>query len=239
MAKVVAAALPGSLPPRLDSCPLCGHGRIGAVDATLHRCPDCGIEIAAHAPAAPPSPTGDPALVLSEIVRHARAGCLLDANAGRGDFLTAADAAGFDPFGIAWSTVEAELCRREFGSDRIRCPEAPAFDADTFDVAVVTGLLECLSDPLGLFEQLRGWLKPDGLVCVLAPGGKPPAANRAAITHWSARALRRAAVLTGYRVMSLRTVTQAGPGLLGRLIFAAARPSPHQILAVLRRDDPV
>lgn len=235
---------------RADTCPLCVQDRLRAADAgdTVRRCQGCGIQV--HSPSGSVRivpPAGEPRRILDEIGRYARTGRFLDANAGRGELLMAAEGLGYDPFGISWDSNDAELARREFGSDRIwrGTLDDAGFDRESFTVGVAAGLLERVLDPIRVLERLRDLLSEGGIVLAVTPDGRSRHLDDGVRIQWNPGALRRAAILTGYRVLSVRYLEASGAsgvpflgGWMRRLHRAGSPLDTRWLVATLRRDDP-
>jgi SAM-dependent methyltransferase len=167
------------------SCPACG-GPLAAWRVGLERCEHCGTAVTTGAPA-PEDPRGygteRPRLagVLAPLLSafdRARLrllgrvapppGRLVDAGAGRGRFVAAARAAGYDAVGIEPSAGAVAVARalydvelREAGID------GAAFEG--LDAVTVWHVLEHLDDPAAALERIAGWLRPGGGLLVGVP----------------------------------------------------------------------
>lgn len=92
---------------------------------------------------------------------------VLDAGAGRGRFVAALRAAGFDARGIDASERSVTL------ADAAGAPVARAsigeHDESGLDAVVLWHVLEHLDDPLAALERARSWLRPGGVVLIGVP----------------------------------------------------------------------
>jgi len=97
-------------------------------------------------------------------------GTLLDVGAGKGEFVNAASAAGWEATGLEPS---AGLARHAAGSGaRVRQGYADATDpapAGGFDVITLIHVLEHVQNPIDLLRSVRSLLKPDGMIFVEVP----------------------------------------------------------------------
>jgi SAM-dependent methyltransferase len=94
---------------------------------------------------------------------------LLDAGAGRGRFVAAARAAGYDAFGIEPSLRGAQAAAA-LGADvrRARLEDAE-IERGSIDAATLWHVLEHLDDPAPALDRLHGWLRPGGGLLVGVP----------------------------------------------------------------------
>ena len=181
-----------------EACPACG-GPLAPwrcapaaepphAPVALRRCARCGTAVTA-APAgshesgayAPVAPRGArlAAPVLAAFDRRRLAllhrairppGRLLDAGAGRGRFVAAARAAGWDATGIEPSARGVAAARGVYG---VTLEQAAIEDArlapGSLDAVTLWHVLEHVDDPAGALERVRRWLRPGGVVLVGAP----------------------------------------------------------------------
>jgi len=218
-------------------CPVClietisnPTGRFG--DYTLSLCAACGVEYAEPfiAPGAGWYESSDAYGVARVITRRpewyhlaalediALRGPLLDIGCGTGVFLDAARKAGFEPWGIDFDRKNIELARSRYGLDRVYCLSVAdikeRFGSNRFNVVTFFEVLEHLDSPQRFLEDMKGLLRPGGLVVMSVPnrdrsidtlgsGDRPP--NH--LTRWSVAALRGFLERTGFEVVKLREKT--------------------------------
>ena len=172
-------------------CPACGAplaaGVHSAFATSLLRCPACGSAVTA-APRDPSAhdvaarhPRGgrlaSPLLALFDRRRLAllrRAvpppAALLDAGAGRGRFVAAARAAGYDARGIEPSERGVLAGREAYGVALERVEIAAADVAPrSLDAVTLWHVLEHLDEPAAALERIAGWLRPGGALLVGVP----------------------------------------------------------------------
>ncbi len=155
----------------------------------LRRCVVCGSAVTSGAPApdlhsAGAYSAGAPRLYrlarralslfdrhrLALIGRHAPPPArLIDAGAGRGRFVLAAAAAGYDASGVEPSARGA-LAAAEIGADVRRASiEDAGIPSDSVDVVSLWHVLEHLDDPRSALLRIGDWLAPGGLLLVGVP----------------------------------------------------------------------
>lgn len=249
------------------SCPACG-GPLAAWRAGLERCTRCGTAVTTGAP-----PPGDPrgygtdrprlagvAAPLLAIFDRARLrllarvapppGRLVDAGAGRGRFVAAAQAAGYDATGIEPSPGAVEAARTLYGVEL-----SPAgVNAATFedlDAVSLWHVLEHLDDPAAALERIAGWLRPGGGLLLGVPnfasiqariGGKrwfhlDVQRHR---VHFTPAGLRALLERSGFEVVAERHVLLEHNvfGMWQTLVNRVA-PTPNWLFRALQRDAPV
>jgi SAM-dependent methyltransferase len=94
---------------------------------------------------------------------------LLDAGAGRGRFVLAAAAAGYDASGVEPSARGAESAARAGARVRRTSIEGAELDLASLDVVTLWHVLEHLEDPGTALTAIRGWLRPGGGLLVGVP----------------------------------------------------------------------
>jgi SAM-dependent methyltransferase len=182
------------------TCPACGGllrgwrsvaaGEPGGGAVPVLRCVSCGTGVTA----APPSPAAhDSGAYATPAPRLARAAApvlaafdrqrlallrrdapppatLLDVGAGRGRFVAAARAAGYDARGIEPSARGVAAAREVYG---IELEHHALHDADvhpgSVDVITLWHVLEHLEEPGPALAALAGWLAPGGVLLVGVP----------------------------------------------------------------------
>jgi SAM-dependent methyltransferase len=95
---------------------------------------------------------------------------LLDAGAGRGRFVAAARAAGYDARGIEPSAGAVAAARQLYGGGIEEAAIADAVVAPgSLDAVVLWHVLEHVEDPAAALEAIAGWLRPGGALLVGVP----------------------------------------------------------------------
>ena len=109
--------------------------------------------------------------ILSEIARFKpQPGQLLDVGCNVGILLDEARQIGWDAIGVEPNGLAAKVGREAFGVDiHIATLEDAGFPTHSFDVVVMSQLLEHIDDPVGLLDQVAYVLKDDGLLFVESP----------------------------------------------------------------------
>lgn len=99
-------------------------------------------------------------------------GKLLDVGCSIGQFLTLARDSGWDVQGVELNTDAAAIARRDYGL-RVheKKLEEAGFTAGEFDVVTLWGVLEHLTDPNHMLQNIGGLLKKNGLALFFVPNG--------------------------------------------------------------------
>jgi 2-polyprenyl-3-methyl-5-hydroxy-6-metoxy-1,4-benzoquinol methylase len=119
-------------------------------------------------------------LELAESLRPAR-GRLLDVGPNVGTCLLVARERGWQPCGVEINAEAARYCREERGLDvRLGTLEADTFAERSFDVVVMTDVIEHLLDPSATLGVVGRILRPGGVLLVTTPD----------IARWPARLLQ-------------------------------------------------
>ncbi len=180
------------------SCPACGSHAVVAWrtvpgsdpalpgDYELARCVRCGTAVTlapapgeAHESGAygggRPRGSGPAAPLLRAFTRRRLAllggarGRLLDVGAGRGRFVAAARAAGWDAQGIEPSLRGIEGARTLGVELRRAGIDDAAVETGSLDAATLWHVLEHLDEPGPALDRIAGWLRPGGLLLVGVP----------------------------------------------------------------------
>lgn len=122
---------------------------------------------------------------LSEISRYRGSGNgrLLEVGCGDGDFLSMAEAEGWQVTGVEYSQAACERARGRLKNGEVIRGELSqaALPADQFDLCVISDVLEHVRAPLDFLQEIHRVLKPGGALFVATPS----------IDSWSARFLRQ------------------------------------------------
>lgn len=110
---------------------------------------------------------------------YGRGGRWLDLGSGSGEFLFLAGAAGAQAEGIEPHAGYSVYCRDTLGLDvRTATLETSGFGDGVFDLIRLSHVLEHMRDPVQTLRQLRGWLKPGGVLYVEVPDIEAEALSR-------------------------------------------------------------
>ena len=110
-------------------------------------------------------------------------GTLLEIGCGRGEFIAAAEAAGFDVTGVEISATAAEQAATRIVRGRVVCGSIESADLPpgSFDVCVLSDVIEHVRNPVELLHTLHSLLKPGGVIFIATPS----------MDSWSAKLLRQ------------------------------------------------
>jgi len=120
---------------------------------------------------------------LKQIARYRgdEKGRLLEIGCGQGDFLLEAQKKGFDVSGIEISPTAAALANERLGSQKVTpgVLEQVTIEDGSFDVCVLSDVIEHTRDPIRFLSTIRRLLKPAGTLFIATPS----------LDSWSARLL--------------------------------------------------
>ena len=110
-------------------------------------------------------------LYLDTIKKYKTGGKILDIGCATGYFLDAALQDGFEPYGVEISEYASRIAKEKFGSENIFTGtiEDVNFPNDSFDVIVMSDLLEHVRNPLITLKKIFNLLKKDGVVFITTP----------------------------------------------------------------------
>ena len=174
------------------TCRICGSARAARwgenKGVPLHRCPDCGVvQIdAAHVPAGEhysaashyvaadegfiQAKRANARRMLSLLGRYIAPGRLLEIGCSSGEFLVEARDAGWDEEGLELSEPAAKEARDRYQLHVEQATLAESSAAhDEHDAVVMLHVLEHFDDPAAMLGQVRGALKPDGVLLAAVP----------------------------------------------------------------------
>lgn len=107
---------------------------------------------------------------LKELIKHKKAGRLLDVGFGSGTFLKLAREEGFDVFGTEISEYACHYAKNILGIDVIKGElEAARLPSKSFDLVTLWHCLEHLPNPKATLKEIHRILKKDGLLVVAVP----------------------------------------------------------------------
>jgi SAM-dependent methyltransferase len=168
---------------------------------------------------------------LEQIGKYQQPGKVLDIGCGPGFFLEAAQAKGYDVYGLDPSEYIVNVAREKFG-DQIRqgVIDTADYPAESFDLVGAFDTFEHIYRPLEWLEHVRRVLKPGGLLALTTPD---PASLLAKISgrgwvsfklpehvfYWSPATIRRA-LEKDWEVLEINRAGQyATLGFLFRRLF--------------------
>lgn len=100
-------------------------------------------------------------------------GKLLDIGTNMGFFLRNARGRQWELYGVEPSPALSRMARDYFGLNvKTAYLEEAAFAQDSFDIVTMTDVLEHITGPKTLLEEVRRVIKPDGIVYIKVPNGK-------------------------------------------------------------------
>jgi len=103
-------------------------------------------------------------------LKNPKASSLLDIGSGLGENLAVYKENGWDVVGIEFNEYAAEKSRKMFGVDVLNDPiEKAKLPRDKFDVITLWGVLEHLTEPVGVLEEAVKYLAPEGVVVIMVP----------------------------------------------------------------------
>lgn len=110
-------------------------------------------------------------------------GRLLEIGSGHGDFLVEAQRAGYDVVGVELSSSAAKQACVRLGSSNVVCGEidSVSLGVGSFDVCVLSDVIEHTRNPLTFLSSIQRLLKPGGVLFIATPS----------LDSWSARLLRQ------------------------------------------------
>jgi len=168
---------------------------------------------------------------LDQIMKYQMPGKALDIGCGPGFFLEAAQAKGYDVYGLDPSEYIVNVAREKFG-DKIKLGviEKANYPDNEFDLVVAFDTFEHIYHPLEWLEQVRRALKPDGLLAITTPDPSSLLAKISGknwvsfklpehVFYWSPHTIRRA-MEKGWEILEIKRAGQyATLGFLFRRLF--------------------
>jgi SAM-dependent methyltransferase len=107
---------------------------------------------------------------LKKISRFLKTGKVLDVGCATGYFLEAAEAAGWETYGVEVSEYSSRLAQKKFGNRIFTGTLEEAKFADkTFDLITLSDLLEHIRDLDAFMQEVVRILKPSGLLMIVTP----------------------------------------------------------------------
>lgn len=122
---------------------------------------------------------------LAEIRRYggATGGRLLEVGCGDGDFLVEAEEAGFLVTGVELASAACEQARARLKHGEVVCGllEKSGLTEESFDLCVLSDVIEHVRDPLAFLREVHRLLKPGGAIFIATPS----------LGSWSAKLLKQ------------------------------------------------
>jgi ubiquinone/menaquinone biosynthesis C-methylase UbiE len=122
---------------------------------------------------------------LAEIQRYCggQTGQLLEIGGGDGDFLVAAEAAGWQVTGVEYSSAACDKARQRLKNGTVHCGELSSvrLPAAQFDLCVISDVIEHVRSPVDFLREIYRVLKPGGALFIATPS----------TDSWSARLMRQ------------------------------------------------
>ncbi len=107
---------------------------------------------------------------VKNLAGETRGKTMLDIGCGTGEFLKAGADAGFDVTGIDVDSTTTDFITRKYGFRTVTGLLGPeTFPQDSFDVVVLSHVIEHLQRPAELLGVIHGILKPNGLFVMCTP----------------------------------------------------------------------
>jgi len=168
---------------------------------------------------------------INQIAKYQQPGKVLDIGCGPGFFLEAAQAKGYDVYGLDPSEYIVKVAGAKFG-DHIRhgVIDTADYPAETFDLVVAFDTFEHIYRPLEWLEHVRRILKPGGLLTMTTPDPSSLLAKASGkgwvsfklpehVFYWSPQTIRRA-LEKDWEVLEIKPAGQyATLGFLLRRLF--------------------
>lgn len=122
---------------------------------------------------------------LAEIRRYggATGGRLLEVGCGDGDFLVEAEEAGFIVTGVELAPSACDQARARLKHGEVVCGllEKSGLEEESFDLCVLSDVIEHVRDPLAFLGEVHRLLKPGGAIFIATPS----------LDSWSAKMLKQ------------------------------------------------
>jgi glycosyltransferase involved in cell wall biosynthesis/2-polyprenyl-3-methyl-5-hydroxy-6-metoxy-1,4-benzoquinol methylase len=197
----------------IKTCQVCKSARIyylfSTCDCRVVRCDDCGLVFLNPQPSdeelariyragyflGSDTETGREAvseikqatarLYLAEIRRYSglKKGRLLEVGCGDGDFLVAAEGAGWQVTGVEYSPAACERAQQRLKKGEVHNGELhqAKLSAEQYDLCVLSDVIQHIRDPLAFLHEIHRVLKPGGTLFIATPS----------INSWSARFMKQ------------------------------------------------
>ena len=176
---------------------------------------------------------------------------LLDAGAGRGRLVAAANLAGYDAFGLEPSPRGGEAAGQWRERIHHTSIEAAQIEPGSFDAVTLWHVLEHLDDPRSALERIRSWLAPGGGVLIGVPNLDSLQARLGGArwyhldvprhrTHFTARGLHQLLANQGFTVRRAhQLVLEHNPFGMWQTLVSAFTSTPSYLYNLLKRNAPM
>lgn len=176
---------------------------------------------------------------------------LLDVGAGRGRFVLAARAAGYEASGIEPSLRGAQAAAAAGAPVERVTLEDTVIKPDSIDAVTLWHVLEHLDDAGGALQRIGGWLRPGGALLVGVPNLASLQARLGGErwyhldvprhrTHFTADGLERLLERTGFSVERVHQVLlEHNPFGMWQTLVSRITTHPSYVYNVLKRNAPV
>ena len=174
---------------------------------------------------------------LDQVLRYQSPGRALDIGCGPGFFLEAAQAKGYDAYGIDPSEYIVKVAREKFGGRvKLGLVETADYPVESFDLVVAFDTFEHIYHPLEWLGQIRRILKPGGLIAMTTPDPSSLLARVSGrgwvsfkipehVFYWSPKTVRRA-LEKDWEILEINRAGQyATLGFLFRRLFRVSSSS--------------
>jgi SAM-dependent methyltransferase len=168
---------------------------------------------------------------LRRIAAFVGGGSTLDVGCGYGYFLAAAEAAGFEAWGVDLAPLAVEVARRRFPGRVFAGSPADVAELARrrFDLVFASHVIEHVADPVGFLRDLAGRVSDSGVLVLVTPNVRSLLARVSGrrwvsfkvpehLAYYSPATIRRLAAAAGLEVMAIDPAYQHY-----RLAFVAKR----------------
>lgn len=113
-------------------------------------------------------------LRLNLIRQFVTSGKVLDVGCATGYFLEIARTNGFEPYGVEFSEYSAAIAKKKFGEKNVFLGTLEQYDFEnkSFDVIVMSDLIEHVRIPAQTLSKAAALLKDDGVIMIMTPDTK-------------------------------------------------------------------
>jgi 2-polyprenyl-3-methyl-5-hydroxy-6-metoxy-1,4-benzoquinol methylase len=176
---------------------------------------------------------------------------LLDVGAGRGRFVLAARAAGYEASGIEPSLRGVDAATAAGAPVERVTIEQAAIAPGSLDAVSLWHVLEHLDDPAGALERISGWLAPGGALLIGVPNLASLQARLGGErwfhldvprhrTHFTPRGLEELLARTGFSVVRTHhLLLEHNPFGMWQTLLSRLTANPSYVYNVLKRNAPV